>query len=292
MKKKIIFIYSIFLLSACIPKIYSSVPTHTPYATLLMPTSHPILPVETQDEFYRLLQSNENCELPCFLGIYPGKNSADKALSFLEPYEYDGHLGFEQIKFSGESWYYGSFFVKQNRKSISFILKLQMKENIISGLIADFDPIFDAERKEDLNSRLLEHYGLLELLQRHGAPNEIFLRPTRNGQSQSAYGIEVVYHTEKILADYHGAAKLAENSKYKLCPMIGDGDVYNFSLALGNPLDQDLNVIELIWGSFNDHFSLESYQSQYPRLDPVAIYDLFVTKGERCFYEDEYRLEK
>lgn len=292
MKKRIAFICGIFLLSACMLKIYPSAPTHTPYATFLIPTRYPTLPVETQNEFYRLLQTNGNCELPCFLGIRPGETSVDQALSFLETYEYYRHLSFEQIKFSGEYWYYGNFSIEQEHKSISFVLRLQMMKNTVSGLIVNFDPVIDSGIKADRNNKFLERYGLLELLQQHGVPDEIYIYPTRSRSQASVYSVEIIYNTKKIYARYSGVAKLDENDKYKLCPIIGDGDIDIISLALGDPSNRDLNMIELIWGSFNDHFDLEYYVSEYPQLDPEAVYGLFVTKGERCFYEDEYRFEK
>ncbi len=159
------------------------------------------------------------------------------------------------------------------------------------GIHVNFAPVMKSDRTVDTENRLLERYGIVEIFERHGVPDQILLYPTRSRQTQSAYGIEMIYQDDKILARYSGIAKLAQNDKYELCPVLGDGNIDIFSMAFADPADFEVNIIEFMWGSFNDNFDLEKYETWFVQLDPQRIYDLFIHQRKRCFYEDEYWIE-
>jgi hypothetical protein len=265
-------------------------PTLTSSPGPVSPSPFPTLLDQLQKELYDGMTSSK-CELPCFLGVVPGKTSLRDSISIFEIYAYNHKMSRDTAdSYAPYQWFRSQFYTNKDDRHITFHLYLQSLEDITSGLKVSFGPILKPDRNADSNSKLLEVYGIVQLFQKHGIPDEIFLYPTRVRQTQSAYGIEIVYHDEKILANYGGAAKLAENDKYELCPNIGDGDVQDFTIAVGNPLD-DLNVIELTWGSFNPNFDLSSYGDDLQRLDPQGLYSLFMEKREKCFYEDQYWLQ-
>jgi hypothetical protein len=292
MKKLLLcfFILSV-IFSACTTYTQSPISTRTPQATPVLPTPYPTLLDELQMQFDRKLDTNGGCELPCFLGIKPGETLLNDAIIFFETYAYDHRMRPRPVNFyTPYQWHRSDFYLTNESKDreVLFTLDLQSTESVVSGLIIGFGPTLDPNRKADTKSKLLEHYGIMEILQRHGMPDEIYLYPTRNGQTQSAYSVEIVYNTEKIFASYPGIAKLTKNDKYKLCPAVGDGDVSSFDIALGNPLNAESDVIELAWGSFVKDFNPGYYRAHHQKLDAEAIYDLFIKKGQRCFYEDEY----
>jgi hypothetical protein len=162
---------------------------------------------------------------------------------------------------------------------------------MLNGFIVNFQSVINPDQTSNVKNKLLDRYGILELFRRHGVPDLIYLNPPRVHQTQNAYNIEIVYSDEKIMAIYPGAAKLADNDKYVLCPAIGDGDVSSFSIALVNPADQKLNIIEFARGSFNKDFILSYYDDKI-QLDPQGVYDLFDKQEKKCFYEDEFRAVK
>jgi hypothetical protein len=258
-----------------------------------LPTAYPTLIDELREQFYMKLTANGDCELPCFLGIKPGDTSLSDATFFLETYDYDRKIFVHTLNFyAPNQWHVSnvSVFNDERERKVSFSLYLQSKRDLVSGLIINFGPILRPDKTADPFDTLLVRYGIVELFHRHGVPSVVFLNPPHTRQTQSAYSLEVVYDDQKILARYSGTARVLMDEKYQLCPAIGDGDVDSFTIALGNPSD-DLNIIELAWGSFVSDFDLVSYGSDLIKLNPQTLYSLFMEQGERCFYEDEYRLQ-
>lgn len=285
-----------FTLASCSPAV-TAVPTWTPDGNFVMPTPYPTLPVEIQDQLYKLLQTNGDCEFPCFLGLMPGRIFLDQANAFFEVYTRDHRmLDYPVYIESPYQWYYSpDFDTKQGNLHIFFHLYVQSNENIVTGFIVNFQSVMKSDRTVDTGNRLLERYGIIELFERHGVPDQILFNPTgrpHTGSMYDFYDIEVVYHAYKIMASYGGLAKLAENGKHELCPALGDGNIDSFSMAFADPVNPDVNIIEFMWGSFNENFDLEKYEAGRAQLDPQGIYDLFVHQGKRCFYEDEYWLGK
>jgi hypothetical protein len=293
MKKLFIFALFLNVLIACMPFSNNAVPTRTPRPTQVLPTPYPTLPIETQNEFYELLQTNGGCEFPCFLGVTPGITPISQAILFFEMYEYDRNLRFEQIEFYETQWYQGYFSIIHGSHNISFYIDLQFVGEKIIGLIVNSEPILKPDRKSDRKTEFFVRYGIIELFSRHGVPEQIYLSPTRQGQPQSYYSLEIIYFDKKIIAKYSGFAELTENNKYKLCPVIGDGNIELFDLAFADPASNEINIREFLHGSFNQNFNLETYgKGRLVELDSQGIYDLFIKQSKRCFYEDEYWLPK
>ncbi|MCB0100911.1 MAG: hypothetical protein KDD74_02635 [Anaerolineales bacterium] len=162
---------------------YSNVhvpPTTTQFVTPTFPSSPPTLAFDVQDQLYNMLQTNGGCELPCFLGVQPGKTNLQGALEIFEPYKRGAIFPFA-IEGAPPMDGYSIFVDTSKDTTLDFSLDIITSSSIIQGVIIFFhSPVrYDIKknRYEDLLDRRLEGYGISELFRHHGVPDEMYITP-------------------------------------------------------------------------------------------------------------------
>jgi hypothetical protein len=71
---------------------------HTPICLSSVPA--PTLSPLTQKKFFAMLENNGDCELPCFLGIIPGKTIWADANSILQPFDVNNLIAYDETRSS------------------------------------------------------------------------------------------------------------------------------------------------------------------------------------------------
>jgi hypothetical protein len=274
--------------------IIQATPTRTQFTTPTLLPPPPTLAFAIQDQLYNALQTNGGCELPCFLGITPGSTTVSDAKSILETYDFR-HATSRYIvaENNNAEWHHASIFTSKD-VYLDFYVDALVANDIVQGIIVGFNSPQRLDRlgHEDLSDRHLERYGILELFRRHGIPDEMYITPPRTHNTIAAYGIDVIYNHSQIMAMYPGIANLDKNGKYKLCPSIGDGDVGGFMFAVAAPSVDDMPYF--FFSNRVKNFTpstVLSYREETQKLDAQGIYNLFMNKNERCFYEDQFRVK-
>lgn len=210
-----------------------------PSPTFTMPTPYPTLPKALQEQLYGLFKTNANCEFPCFLGITPGESDLSEAFAFFERYSASHRVFTLDVTFEAPyRWYHTyAFSISRGNYEIPVDVEIQADGGNTRGLIVHIEDGQGTDN-EQIQERPLERYGLEELLQRHGVPDEVYLQPPKAQPPPPAspspyewYILDVVYQEQKIFASYPGWAKFSPSQgKYELCPEIGDGQIDTFSI--------------------------------------------------------------
>lgn len=157
--------------------------TFTPIATW---TPLPRLsPYEVNEKIKELLETNGNCELPCYWGITPGKTVMAEALHFLEPIVFDlNKIGPVVINKNGRKHIYNyvkfNYLLPDHKSSVQ--IDLTAEDDIVHGItVYPFGVDY--------------RFQIHQVLRALGVPKQIFI-----GAQQSA-PIEVLPPTT-LLLDY------------------------------------------------------------------------------------------
>lgn len=250
-----------FILVACSSSNLSSTPTlqsvtrstesavpstillQSPTPGLVVMPAFSLLPVNIQNEFYDLLKDNASCELPCFLGITPGKTSWPKAKSILEiftpnnqftPYFIDSDT--KKLK----QYTFQIITTKDVRLSTYIQLSVDVND-MVQNIIFNAE-IFHDGSTEFYDKHLLK-YSLGEVFRIYGAPDNIyFYSDLKRGHS---YSLTVVYENLKMVIDLVGGnVKEISDGVYELCPNVGDGNISAMKIALADPSNPtDIKVL-------------------------------------------------
>jgi hypothetical protein len=185
----------------------SPIPSQTPKPTL-MPTPEPTLTIEESKALVlELLQTNGNCELPCWWGIVPQQSSIQEVKKLVN------HLGWK--------WIYFRDTIRDNLTTGSGILYDAF------GLDVSFEDKSDLVGSINLQIGYGKRiptapYTIKEILNTIGIPEQIRLdlvyvpgfevaRPT------TGYKIWVFYDKQGIMLRYSGTA-IKVGSAYRICP--------------------------------------------------------------------------
>jgi hypothetical protein len=177
MHKKLIFLLlSILLLSACQP---TPAPTPEPTITLtstpsqtatptLTPTRTPIptwtpepsfaeMPEDFQAQIKEMLETNENCDFPCWWGIYPGETIFENAQQFIKPLSITSGT---YVSDQGNSIFYSRILVPVSINSRGYL---------------NFNMVREIENNDKIKVINVSgyFYPMAEILNRFGEPSEI-----------------------------------------------------------------------------------------------------------------------
>jgi hypothetical protein len=201
-------------------------PTETSLPAISL-TPPPTVTYELQEQFLQLLKTNGNCELPCFLGITPGKTKWDEANQILEKYVtgYKPFRPYENISKRGYKFYTVGIVITSSPQ-LYMSIQLDIDNNDIVQYI-----LVGRENLLSENAPLLSRYSLLELLKQTGIPDEIYIGlPAQDFEHAE---VSVVYEKQKIIAIPFIATTIErEEKKTKLCP---SGENHPHALALASP---------------------------------------------------------
>lgn len=195
-------------------------------------SSFPMLTSDLQEQLYKYLKDNRGCELPCLLGITPGKTSWADAKSFLETYSVNKPIEVDKAASSQDyKVYYAQI---QTSKEISLMLRIRLavdKNDIVQHI--NFDATSSRGGSYVGDDQHLSRYSLRELFLKHGAPDAVYMKPIKRG----IYSLHVVYDELKIVVGLTGQAKKDVDGKYRVCPNLGEGNPLSLSIALANSSD-------------------------------------------------------
>ena len=209
--------------------------THFPTATPppVVPTPERPEPTLTSEEerlyVEKMLETNGECELPCWWGIVPGSNTIEvlrKIKAYGEPFPHqDGTVeygvdSFEVLTAKGKPGYYVWIGVVDFAGKIISIG--------ISGGIK-----FDTSR--DGFVAAWKQYSVDQLLTRYGIPSavRIQLSPRSEPGASLGYALTLVYDRLGILISYRGEATDGSKADFiQACPLLTNVDRIDLKLQL------------------------------------------------------------
>jgi len=214
----------------------------------------PTLAPAIQNQFFELLQSNGNCELPCFVGITPGKTLWSDANSILQPFVTHKPIGYDETRSTpNKKTFYVQIQTKMNQ-DISVELKMNValdvdQNNIVQHIVIRIE--LYGNGFTEFNDKHLSKYGLREVFLRNGIPDTVHYSHQLGG-----YNFGVVYKILKMAIVFAGNAKQSDDVEGDVCPNMGDGQVSSMIIALAAPSDS-IDLTTLVGYPFDDDPTLE-----------------------------------
>jgi hypothetical protein len=205
-------------------------PTTTPISS---PTGLPTMSVESQLQFYALLENNRGCELPCVLGITPGETSWKEAAPFLADLARNKPLTPNPFSISDVFDEY----IAEIYTGHEVLLDGNIQADVDGGnTIQHMTMFFEIKSGKftETHDRHLAWYSLSDVMHRNGQPDDVYIYTTNQSLS---YSIDIVYASRRFVVQYTGKAKLNDDSSYTLCPNLGDGDVSYVKIAVAGTRD-------------------------------------------------------
>jgi hypothetical protein len=169
------------------PQLPTRTPTSTPY-----PTPIPISSEQITQAYFHLGEGN-TCELPCFLGVVPGKTLWEDTKSILAPYTASTRFGLE-----GK---YGQF--------AAIVLDEQSSELELRFLIGT--------ESRTIYLEMSNKTPLSEFLVTVGPPNQVLLRSAGLEGMGTSFGLVLEYFRRGILAFVDGDFQIVDG-KAQICP--------------------------------------------------------------------------
>lgn len=208
------------------------------------PTWAPTLSQNNETYLSKLLH-DENCVLPCYLGIIPGKTSLKSAMKILKNLGVDNYTKY--VRNTDEAIYYGfslpigyiddSNKIKQNPDSPVLVyhhVNLITNDDIVQIIEVSANSLKSDESKEKFHN-LWSNYSLREVFLKLGVPDNLF---TSTGDPS------IDFFGQTLLIEYKRFGIFIQMDGTKmdnhLCP-INDVQYISLGIDLYNP-DSDLSI--------------------------------------------------
>jgi hypothetical protein len=199
-----------------------------PPAQTREPTITPLATLKSEDAYKTittLIQAQDQCALPCWFGITPGKSNFDDANNYFSQFSEIGHIALSSNKLSLSDW------VSLGVNFPTYTLTTQVYR-ASGGKVAYFT--IDAHISKIQNEapvygdpayvEMWHGYFLPEIFAKYGMPGKIFLDTTRlQAESTTNYPfvVWIVYPEQGFLLRYEGVnAKVGNN--LRICPLQSD----------------------------------------------------------------------
>ena len=224
--------------------------TAVPTSTLeLKPTWTflPLLPPQNSALKVRnLLDTNGNCELPCWWGIVPGQTRWQNVRDFLFPMA--DHVDSDNVSARGEEYIHLFFNTTYPKNDLSVF---QQQYSVQNGIVEEIQ----------INTTYLSHYSRpIDILNSVGKPQEIYIggtiEPIMNSQ---AFFIALYYPNRGILSVFEtGLQDMQYASTIKVC----FSKIFYSEIYLWSPNKSFENqIVKILDGISKNHHSLESVTS-------------------------------
>jgi hypothetical protein len=188
----------------------------------------PTLALNRQAQLYELFKNNGNCELPCFLGITPGKTSWQDTKSFFDPFILRPFRDTPNLRL------FWADIVTNHEVTLYGNLELYVAPDWLLKHII-FSAEFTQKGITETHDKHLIWYSISEIFKRYGPPDEIYLNISNRNL---VYSINMVYESKKLVLGYTGLANQNNDGNYStLCPNLGDGDISAMGLRVLSPSD-------------------------------------------------------
>ncbi|GAP16107.1 hypothetical protein LARV_03903 [Longilinea arvoryzae] len=179
----------------------SPVPTTTPTIEATLES------MATRETIAAYIDKGENCETPCFLGIYPGKTTLREMTGILT------HLGLPISKISDKGVdYYGIDYELDNRLSmnVTFIVQDQQVKNVKMDISMDTSEVSDA--------RNWPAFSPETLIDRYGTPSEVTL--ATDWGPRSYFEMNIYFASVDLIVEYNGYNLISRPSNSMvICPL-------------------------------------------------------------------------
>jgi hypothetical protein len=200
--------------------------TSTPVPTVTWTPLPTISPNDFSNIFLNLLNSNGGCELPCWLGITPGKTTTSESIQFFSQFPIEiGELRKRAI-----------MTVTDFHLTSSYELSIVVNNNVITNArIYSIDEIVQSIFIRVENYR--QNYQLKQILKSFGKPERIFI----NSQSSSQIlelppSVITLDYTEFGIWAFYGYTPKQIGENLVICPHLFDSNS-SFPDMLGGRLE-------------------------------------------------------
>ena len=191
----------------------TQISTLTPFPTL---SSEDAL-----ETFVNLIESDEECNLPCWLGVTPGQTEFDEVENIFSQFS-----AIASTKFSSQSAYIRVFLPDFETATHDIATEVSPGENgKVSHVLVRASTYHDKNGPLDFNNsefqRLLQREFVSAIFTTHGPPERIFLDTTRLSADPATnypFVLWIIYPQKGLLIRYAGYnAQVGEN--IRICPM-------------------------------------------------------------------------
>lgn len=193
-----------------VPSSFTVTPTSTQTATPTPPAT--LNPEQAKSVIRALLQTPEDCQVPCFWHIVPGKTAFDEAKNIF------AHLGLtlKSTTSEGNKKIYSAVYETENGLQIIPILKVQ--DGIVTDLRIDIHP--EPQKTGALREWL--NYSPETLIGQYGSPSRVDFFVGRG--PNPSYSMSMYFDSVKLLTRY---VSYDLGSHLQACPINGQMDSVN-----------------------------------------------------------------
>jgi hypothetical protein len=197
------------------------------------PTSTPNNPTLTVDErrakILKLLETNSNCELPCWWGIVPGQSSWPSVASFLQ--ELGVKVG--SVDEGSGKIFHGAggfdFEAEQIHNNFGF--------TEVEGVVQSIHITSEGDSTPSFFQSIWKNYSPRNVLKQYGPPSRIFLRSSSlkwGNRNAHPYSLWIVYDALGFIIQYDGFAE--GGNTFHFCPRFEQGqDIAYMRMYLQSP---------------------------------------------------------
>ncbi len=228
-----------------------------------------------KEQTIELIQTNGNCELPCFWGITPGETNWNETRVWLSEltkiYDEDSFYTYGD---GGYPAYSLTFTLNDSKPYRQFTLIPTVGEEKIQRIVVLINNTYS---DSDFISDYWQRYSVREFFKDVGAPDKIFINVCPK-YSHSCFELLLVYEGEKTVISLLGG-NLPDN---KICPQIGEGgDITSISLSFANPLSS-LDVLPPGWTPYTET-EYWTPINDILGIDEHEFYERVISESPACF---------
>jgi hypothetical protein len=243
---------------------------------LATPTTSPTLSLLQYGNLIHFMDSNNSCELPCVLGIVPGKTSADAAWRIFQENLQDGTYYDNMPKsLSAEIWYskgnnsidYSLLASAQQEEIKTIEVRISVSNNGITQAVDNFVP----------------YYSLEAIFEKLGEPDYIFLGISGGGEVPNSYYIEIYYLAKRIVFSITGISNNYDVSNFFLCPDVGG---YNYVSLQMFVFSNDVEIKEKLNDQLNYHidYGYHLLMQEATGMTNKEFVNAILNNDNYCFY--------
>lgn len=236
-------------------------------------TPIPTPSISQQADLMHLLKS-DICNLPCYLGIEPGKTTFDEAGNIISKlggilradYEnvYEGYPEKPPLRLSSYIFDVNSLFY------INLIVsgKNNQVQQIIFDALGNFQPLF---------YEAWEKYSIESIFKNYGEADQIFIYKNNNNGAKR-YDIRVVYLNYGLIIDWSGLL-IGNSTDYKICPKFSKENIHSLQIIL----DEPQSTFENIPSSYIGFEEMYKSTEEILGISEKEFYDQVVANDSVCF---------
>lgn len=260
-------------------------PTFTPTATPApLPPRTPLPTLSGEEDFLNFISfiGKEDCQLPCWAGIIPGKTSWDEAIFALRPIEsvakIKTHLDIEGLfgKENVITWSFSGDGVIANGDVGAIIAN----QNVVNLMSMNIEGWTTPNTNAPLGSLPLpKRFNMQSVLKEYGAPSMVFIYTfIHDEQGPLPFSVLLVYPEDHFYIIYQREAKLSGNTV-----VACDSDFY-LELAVVDKKEKLLSVDSMKSALETKELGLQNMKpiEQVLNISPEKFHEIYSTSSPGC----------